>query len=93
MTNEQLVEEYGRLAGHLAWDMVRRSATLGSEDAEDFASSAICRLIQCPPQYRDQPAYVKRILLNSVIKDWRKTLKMSEREISLEEFSQSEAEA
>lgn len=93
MTNDQLVTQYSNLAGFLAWDFVKRSGTLGSEDAEDFASSAIVRLLQCPQQYRSEPAYVKRLILNSVIKDWRKTLKMSEREISLEEFAQVEAEA
>lgn len=93
MSNEELVQQYSRLAGHFAWDFVRRSATLGSEDAEDFASSAIVKLLQCPLAYRTEPAYVKRLILNSVIKDWRKALQNSERYTSIEDLTTTEMDA
>lgn len=93
VSNAELVKDYSKLAGYLSWQFVRRSATLGSEDAEDFASSAIVRLIQCPFQYRDQPAYIKRLILNSIIKDCNKALKMAEREVPIELLIGSTEEA
>jgi len=83
---EEFVERYRRLAGHIAWTFVRRShreispVVLTQEDAEDFASCALLKLVKCPPQFRDQKPYVNLLIVNGIITAWRKRLKQLESE-------------
>ena len=83
---EEFVEKYRRLAGHIAWTFVRRShreispVVLTQEDAEDFASCALLKLVKCPPQFRDQKPYVNLLIVNGIITAWRKRLKQLESE-------------
>ncbi len=84
----EFVERYRRLAGHIAWTFVKRShrdispVVLTQEDAEDFASCALLKLVKCPPQYRDQKFFVNRLIVNAIITSWRKRLKQIETERS-----------
>lgn len=89
MTDTELVEKYGKLCGHIAWAFVRRSqsaakfdeqisSALGSEDAEDLAGAALLSLIKCPAAHRHEPPYVKRLIVNAIIKAWRKRLRVIE---------------
>jgi len=84
LTLEQFIEKYRRLAGHIAWVFVRRSQkeispiVLTQEDAEDFASCALIKLVKCPPQYWDQKPFVNRLIVNAIITAWRKRLNQME---------------
>lgn len=86
LSTEEFIEKYRRLAGHIAWTFVRRShkeispIVLTQEDAEDFASCALLKLVKCPPQYRDQKFFVNRLIVNAIITAWRKRLKQMETE-------------
>jgi RNA polymerase sigma factor (sigma-70 family) len=75
VTNEELLQKYSKFCGYMAWQLVRKSDTLGTEDAEDIASYAVIRLIQCPEEHRHEPAYVKRLIINRVITHWQKMCK------------------
>jgi RNA polymerase sigma factor (sigma-70 family) len=78
---EQFVERYRKLAGYIAWTFVRRShreispVVLTQEDAEDFASCALLKLVKCPPDKYDQKPYVNLLIVNAIITAWRKRLK------------------
>lgn len=81
MTETEFIEKYRRLCGHIAWDFVKRSHRdvspifLTQEDAEDFASCALLKLLRCPEQHRDNKWYVQRIIENAIVTAWRKRLK------------------
>lgn len=73
----------------MAWQFVKRSGSfddgergirLDTEDAEDLASVAMYHLLRLPQRYRDQPPYVKRVIVSKIITAWRKRLKYAERE-------------
>jgi RNA polymerase sigma factor (sigma-70 family) len=83
MTDLELVEKYGKLCGHIAWTFVARgrkhardgeqiNKDFGTEDAEDLASLALIGLIKCPTSHRHEPPYVKRLIVNHIIKGWHK---------------------
>lgn len=83
MTDLELVEKYGKLCGHIAWTFVARgrkhardgeqiNKDFGTEDAEDLASLALIGLIKCPAAHRHEPPYVKRLIVNHIIKGWHK---------------------
>lgn len=77
---EDFIEQYRRLAGHIAWDFVRRSRSsvnmvLTEEDAEDFAAIALLKLVKCPPDKRGEKFYVNRLIVNAIINAWHKRLK------------------
>lgn len=86
LSTEQFVEKYRNLAGHIAWTFIKRShrdvspIVLTQEDAEDFASCALLKLVKCPPEYRDQKYFVNRLIVNAIITAWRKRLKQLETE-------------
>lgn len=86
LTDTQFMEKYRRLCGHIAWDFVRRShrdvspITLTQEDAEDFASCALIKLMayhRSPnwTKHGDNKWYVQRIIENAITTAWRKRLK------------------
>lgn len=88
LTTEQFVEKYRKLAGYIAWTFVKRShreispVVLTQEDAEDFASCALLKLVKCPPDKYDQKPYVNLLIVNAIITAWRKRLKQMEVEKS-----------
>jgi RNA polymerase sigma factor (sigma-70 family) len=86
ISNQELVDKYGRLAGFLAWRFVRQNhkalpfkdqdhPLLGTEDAEDLASAALVKLVRCPMEHRHEPGYVKTLITNAIINAWHKRLK------------------
>jgi len=89
MQDAEFIEKYRRLCGHIAWDFVKRShrdvspIALTQEDAEDFASCALIKLLKCPTQHRDNKWYVQRVIENAITTAWRKRLKQlgQEREV------------
>jgi len=89
MQDAEFIEKYRRLCGHIAWDFVKRShrdvspIALTQEDAEDFASCALIKLLKCPAQHRDNKWYVQRVIENAITTAWRKRLKQlgQEREV------------
>lgn len=87
LTDEQLVIQYGNFCGYMARLFVRKNKQLSNEDAEDIASFALLRLIQCPRDHRHEPPYVKRLITNSVIKAYQSTVRVREVEVSLEHFN------
>lgn len=82
MTDIDLVEKYGKFCGFMAWQFVSRGQTaakrenqltsLHTEDAEDLASIAMIGLLKCPAAHRHEPPYVKRLIINHIIKGWHK---------------------
>lgn len=73
----------------MAWRFVKRSGSydggergvrLDTEDAEDLASVAIYYLLRIPQHFRDQPPYVKRVIISKIITAWHKRLKYGQRE-------------
>src|SRR5881628_429207 len=86
MTDVEFVEKYKNLCGHIAQDFVSRSRrdnvinSLGQQDAQDFASVAMLRLVKCPIEKRDQKNYVVTLIVNGIITAWRKRLKTREME-------------
>ena len=48
---------------------------LDTEDAEDLASIATYHLLRIPQQFRDQPPYIKRVIVSKIITAWHKRLK------------------
>ena len=84
ISDEQFIEKYRRLCGHIAWDFVKRShrdvspIALTQEDAEDFASCALLKLVKFPAKHRGKPYekyYVQRTIENAITTAWRKRLK------------------
>jgi RNA polymerase sigma factor (sigma-70 family) len=75
ITDEQLVEQYYKLCGHISWSFVRKNDTLGTEDAEDFASAALVGLLKCPQKHRGNKFYIQVLIQNRIITAWRKRLK------------------
>jgi len=86
LSDTEFIEKYRRLCGHIAWDFVRRShrdvspITLTQEDAEDFASCALIKLMayhRSPnwSKHGDNKWYVQRIIENAITTAWRKRLK------------------
>jgi RNA polymerase sigma factor (sigma-70 family) len=89
ISDEEFIEKYRRLCGHIAWDFVKRShrdispIALTQEDAEDFASCALIKLLKCPPKHRGskyEKYYVQRIIENAITTAWRKRLKQMDNE-------------
>lgn len=86
MDDAAFIEKYRRLCGHIAWDFVRRShrgisdVVLSQEDAEDFASCALLKLVRCPAEHRENKWYVQRVIENAITTAWRKRLKQLELE-------------
>jgi len=81
VSDTEFIEKYRRLCGHIAWDFVKRShrdvspIALSQEDAEDFASCALIKLLKCPAQHRGNKWYVQRVIENAITTAWRKRLK------------------
>jgi RNA polymerase sigma factor (sigma-70 family) len=44
--------------------------------AQDLASAALLRLVRCPARYRDQPRYVRRIIVNAIIDEFKRQQKI-----------------
>ena len=53
---------------------------LDTEDAEDLASIATYYLLRIPQQFRDQPPYIKRVIVSKIITAWHKRQKYGRRE-------------
>ena len=73
----------------MAWKFVRKSGSydsgeqgvrLDTEDAEELASFATYHLIRLPQKYRDQPYYVRQVIISKIITAWNKRLKTGRRE-------------
>lgn len=86
ISDEQLFAKYGKFCGYMAWQFVKRSGSfdegersvrLDTEDAEDLASVATYYLLRIPQRFRDQPPYVKRVIVSKIITAWHKRLKCS----------------
>jgi len=84
LTDVEFIEKYRRLCGHIAWDFVRRSfrdvspITLTQEDAEDFASCALLKLVKFPEKHKGtkyEKFYVQRTIENAITTAWRKRLR------------------
>jgi hypothetical protein len=84
ISDEQLFAKYGKFCGYMAWQFVKRSGSydagernvrLDTEDAEDLASIATYYLLRIPQQFRDQPPYIKRVIVSKIITAWHKRLK------------------
>ena len=84
VSDEQLFSKYGKFCGYMAWQFVKRSGSydagernvrLDTEDAEDLASIAIYHMLRIPQQFRDQPPYIKRVIVSKIITAWHKRLK------------------
>lgn len=48
--------------------------------AQDLASAALLRLVRCPERYRDQPKYVRRLIVNAIIDESKKQQRLLARE-------------
>lgn len=94
ITDEQLIDKYGKFCGYMAWTFVKRNRAkgsepfaeqvdplLGTEDAEDFAATAMMYLIRIRPEKRDQPPYIKRVIISKIINAWRKRIKELKSEV------------
>jgi RNA polymerase sigma factor (sigma-70 family) len=44
--------------------------------AQDLTSAALLRLVKCPARYRDQPAYVRRLIVNAIIDEQKRQQKI-----------------
>lgn len=81
LTDQELVEKYGQLCGHIAWDFVRKNPDqLKREDAEEFASAALLRLIKCPAPKRRSKPYINVLIKNEIIRHWHRRLRQLKRE-------------
>lgn len=92
MTDEEFAAKYMKLAAFMAWKFVRNTnkalarqeqidARLGSADADDFTGDALLKLMRCPKNKRDQPAYVKRLIINSLINSLNKRMRLVQNEV------------
>jgi hypothetical protein len=86
ISDEELFQKYGKFCGYMAWQFVKRSGSyddgernvrLDTEDAEDLASVATYHLLRIPQRYRDQPPYIKRVIISKIITAWHKRIKWS----------------
>ena len=59
------------------YTMIRGGALAKRDDlaAQDLASAALLRLVKCPLRYRDQPAYVRRLIVNAIIDEQKRQQK------------------
>ena len=93
ISDEELFRKYGKFCGYMAWQFVKKSGSysdgvkkfrLDTEDAEDLASVARYYLLKLPQCYRDQPPYVKRVIVSKIITAWNKLVKSEQREFQPE---------
>lgn len=75
ISDQDLIEKYGRLCGFVAQTLVRKSSHLTQEDAEDFAASAHLKLIKCPPNHRHEDPYIRTIINNAIRTAWGRRIK------------------
>src|SRR5437868_1160855 len=89
MSDAELVEKYRRLCGYIARHFVAKGANdqehlnsrlLGPHDAEDMASVALISLVKCPAAHRHEKPYVNRLIVNAIIKEWHKKLRLVAKE-------------
>lgn len=89
ISDEELFAKYGKFCGYMAWVFVKRSGSfedgernvrLDTEDAEDLASVAVYYLLKIPQRFRDQPPYIKRVVISKIITAWNKRLKYGQKE-------------
>lgn len=73
-SDEELISKYGRLCGHVAQALVKKSSNLTQEDAQDFASAAMMKLIKCPAHHRHEDPYIRTIINNAIRNVWRKRI-------------------
>lgn len=96
LSNQELVDKYGRLCGYVAWRFVRQNhkaqpfkdqaePLLGTADAEDLASAALVKLLKCPMEHRHEPPYIRALISNAIINAWHKRLKTLRAEVPPQE--------
>lgn len=73
ISDQELVDQYGKFCTYMAWQVVGKRSELGEDksglrpqDAEDFSQLALIKLISLPQTYRDQPYYVRQVIILAV---------------------------
>jgi DNA-directed RNA polymerase specialized sigma24 family protein len=87
ITDQELVEKYGRYCGYWARHFLcreirredeRANASATQSEAEDLASIALIQLVKCPQRYRGEKKYVTRVIINGVLEGLRTRRKIKQ---------------
>lgn len=89
-SDEELISKYGRLCGHVAQALVKKSSNLTQEDAQDFASAAMMKLIKCPAHHRHEDPYIRTIINNAIRNVWRKRIGQLNAEATQLDFQETQ---